>query len=259
MKKLSMLLAMSLFCISLLGMEVPNNDEFEENKFQDFSQLQEMLEQKEVKIWKALPAIGISMGKFCRLRAELRKDTIEWEEKTENKVSQETYNFVCPILQEFGLDPLNIKIISDDTLEGDACVSLESLTINEPLFNQNSEKVRRFIIGHEIQHIINEDFLTCVTIKRLLPEVYRNTLFDDSKCCIKSSCDKDHPYLQLCRFQEERADALAALKNKEYAEGFYYFAYGHLKERRDNADLGMTHPSPRDRFAMAENIFHRIY
>jgi predicted metal-dependent hydrolase len=211
------------------------------------NEVMEALKQKEIVVWNALQKIGITKEKCDQLREQSYDDYLTQIQKfcsSPIKLSQATIDFVRPIMQEFGLNEADITIAHWDVdSPAGSCDNL--LLVNEKAFNQCSEKARRFIIAHELQHIINQDHSTRSTIRDLLPKSEPET----------SKLPSEHPFLQLYRFHEERADMQAAMKSKEWAENFLAFAQEYHKCFGD-AIVAPTHPKYSERLNMAQALIN---
>jgi hypothetical protein len=244
-------------------MEVQSSDDkLIQREYSNFSQLEEALEQKEENLWKALLEAGVSKEEFFRFKAECGWHflAVGCEKiKAKEAVSQKIYNFIVPIIREFGLNPADINIICDNKLHCQAAVGYNFLLINEDLFKRSSEKENKFIIAHELQHFKYQDNLMTDIVCYLLSMQEKEKEirhFDLMGRIINPFFMRNHPYLQLCRFQEERADIKGALKNKEYAKCFLVATKELFEKNIRFADLEYTHPSLHKRLAMAQNIIN---
>ena len=116
------------------------------------------------------------------------------------------------------------------------------LFINEREFNKLSTQAQKFIIGHEIQHYLNQDCSTNYVIKRH----YRKAL---------GSLPKDHTVNKLYRFQEIRSDIKASLQSNEYTQGYVEFTQSLMKKRENS---GITHPKNSLRLSIAQELMTHI-
>ncbi len=202
------------------------------------------------KVWQALSSIGITEER-CRIvnkqRYELyTKETEKAFCKPEGEISNKTKTMINQVMLEFGVEPTDITVIATTKMLGTANACDKLLMVNEKNFSYFSEPAQKFIIGHEVQHILNKDHSTCSVIRNLLPAQEKEQLM----------LPRQHPLMQFYRFKEERADIGAAIKNEEWANN--YLAYTkEMMEIYGNVDRP-THPKSSDRLNMAQNIVDTI-
>jgi Zn-dependent protease with chaperone function len=199
------------------------------------------LKQEEANVWKELEKIGITKEKYEKAYHDYlpvyQRSDIPFSRK---RTSPETVSLITSILQEHGLNPKNISIYGYNDLSP-AAASDRVIYVNESVFNKHSKEAKRFIITHEIQHILHGDNCNRYIMERIYGK--------DTETLVK---DKTHPLLQLSRFKEMRADIKTALENKTMAQAYYAFAKEGLEKRGDTP--GATHPKNSDRLKLAERI-----
>lgn len=145
-----------------------------------------------------------------------KKSTIK---KTPKTKSPDFAQRVADVAREYNLDPSRITltittipehfISSMQGMEGENHI-LHGIEINTTRLAQLNRETQDALIAHELMHLYNYDSLESASIDELLvtnnimPEVYA-----------------DHPaYQALARFQEYRADLLAASISSERTEAF---------------------------------------
>ena len=209
--------------------------------------LQKYLEESEKASWKQLNNIGITQTACNQLKSETYtqyKNEVSkaFVKNPDAKVASPTEKFIKGILKDFSIDENSIMIVPISTTVGAAQSCDHLLFINEEVFNTFSEPARKFIIGHEAQHILNKDHSTKSIIRNLLPE-------DEQKA---RNLGHDHPVMTYSRFTEERADILTALKSEEWAQ--YYLIFTQECIEKDSEVDYPTHPAHSKRLALAQNI-----
>lgn len=157
-------------------------------------------------------------------------------EKASKRLSTKTRKIVTAIIKDFGLRPQDIPLVSWN-VDSYAAATDSALLINEELFAPLPLYVQKFLIGHELQHLIYKDTST----RYILDECYK---FSDL-------LPKNHPIPKLIRFQEIRADIQSALKGDEYLQGYRLFVEM-IAQQGENE--GLTHPKHSVRLAMANKL-----
>ena len=202
------------------------------------------LKQQEDTAWKELEKSGITRNKFEQAKSELQEEfhALDTPPADSQPVSAETESIIKEVLKEFGRNADDISIVSHD-IQAPIAASDKILFVNEKIFNQFSLESQRFVIAHEIQHMLHQDTATTFTINKL-----RNN--------DEPITDPDHPVNRFSRFREERADIETALTSKHWAENYETFAKEVTQKWGDTDDP--THPKNSERLALAHNIVNQM-
>ena len=197
------------------------------------------LERHENQVWKELEKIDINHATFietCRTYPQTHTKTKGYSNK---RVSAGNQKLIREVLTHFGFDPRQVPIIPC-TDSSPAAASDTTIYINEQLFNQLSNPAKKFVVGHEIHHMINKDNAIHAVLNQLLPKKY----------CDRSSAN--HPVNKYYRLQEKRADVQTALAGLEWAEGYTVFMQETIKRQGDNP--GISHPRNSGRLQLAKSM-----
>lgn len=196
------------------------------------------LQELEQEAWDEL---GITKEECMKIKQELYADYMQDLENIKNEyacegiVSTPTCELVQSVVDDFGLDATNLELVPWD-LESAAAATDTVFFINEEMLKQHSPEAQRFIIGHEIQHVIHQDHSTQFTLRTIGRELSIST---DS-------------FNALSRFFETRADTLTALKNDDYAHGKIKCMQKNLELLGENA--GLSHPKTSSRLQRGKQI-----
>lgn len=193
------------------------------------------------KVWTSFKTIGISKQQYDQALQNNRQKYLRSDYPNGNQpISPETRTFVQGILKEFGIDPKEITLVGWKDISP-AGASEKVMYINQEELNKYSDRAKRFVIGHEIQHILHQDNFSRYTLELMLNNQVE-----------KMGQQKDHPLCQFNRFKETRADVKTALKGKEWAEG--YLEFTKVFHKRAGNNPGITHPLIQDRIALAQEM-----
>jgi Peptidase family M48 len=189
----------------------------------------------------ALASIGATQEKREQARKKYYKEYLKSEKHAcdTKPISRKTVDSVRTIARDLGLNIHNIKILGfEDTSPAAATQTI--IYINEQCFSELSEMSKRFVIGHEIQHILHQDNFERYILENLCNEGIENIQHDHN-----------HPLCQFSRFKERRADIKTALHSDTMAQAYLEFT----KERLKSGDSrGITHPKNSDRWKLADRI-----
>ena len=161
---------------------------------------------------------------------------------TPKKVAPAIKRLILNVFKEFDVDHKKIQIISHP-IPAPIATTGKIILVNEEIFKKLSEQAQRFVIAHEIQHIINQDTSTGYLVYKLLPQEENVEGFD-------------HPAHQFSRFREERADIQTALKSLQWAENYLTFTQEIMDMWGDTDD--QTHPKNSERLELAQNIVNHM-
>jgi HD-GYP domain-containing protein (c-di-GMP phosphodiesterase class II) len=205
------------------------------------------LEKESREIQDNLAKIGVTAEKIAAYKKNYYQQYIESDQSaTPNNVAKPIQDFVHGILKDHGINPHEITLVKW-TDPSPAAATLKRIFINEKTFSELSESARRFVIGHEVQHILHEDNLTIFLIN--------NILETDIEKLAENTNNHNHPYCLYSRFIEKRADMKAALKNELYAQGYVDFLQERIKKYGDTPTG--THPLRAERLKVAQTILEQ--
>ena len=204
---------------------------------------QEKLTNHEQQIWHQITQkTGILLEdakKERRIINEHKKNAIK---TIDTSISKENRELIQNTLLEFGINPKTIQLKAygnkDSALSADDYI----IYIHEPTFNAFSIDAKKFVIAHEIQHILNQDTSMDGALWRLLGHTRK---------AIQPEIDA------LSRFTELRADVGALLHNPEYLEGGIIFFKTLLEDDGDPATI--SHPKNSQRLSVAQNMKAKLY
>ena len=184
------------------------------------------LEQEEKKVWNDVTELtGVSFDQYKALVQEFQeahnKETAELKQQLSlNKdVAPHIRAVIESVIKDLGCQPL--EIISCEYPVA-AATHGPVVFVNEEIFNTMSTLAQKFVVGHEIIHILLQD--------DEIRFVFKNKGFFTNDESLEYAMNK------LYRFQELRADMLAALTNADYARGYNEYVHNALS-RRDNEEI----------------------
>jgi hypothetical protein len=217
---------------------LPNQEILEQN-----DATSEWLNKQERQIWDHIySTTNINKQECQRLKEQRRyeyngfEEQLHKEETSTTPLSYKTRKIVTKIIQDFGLRSHEISLLSWN-VDSYAAATDSALLINEKLFAPLPLCVKKFLIGHELQHLIYKDTST----RYILDESYQSS----------DTLPKNHPIMKLFRFQEIRADIQSAVKSAEYKEGYRMFIEILAQEGENE---GITHPKHSVRLSMANKL-----
>lgn len=217
-------------------------------------QLKQELEQQEQLAWDLLRTNTKINKKECLEKqkkdySHYKKIQIEnqnYKRSHYPKLKEKTIHFVQDILQDFGLNSVNVQIVPYKGQGSPAAADDGTIFIDEQEFANFSVDACKFCIAHEIAHLQAQD-----------------ESFYESICSLakrkKTSQQKRKKALDTFRrFQEIRADMTALLQGGEkYARGAFDFFYK-LQELDGGDNPGITHPKTSKRIEIAQNICSKM-
>lgn len=197
------------------------------------------IQQEEEDFWQEIQAstgkrkkMG-QMGRSFSLPA-LSKNT----QLASPSLSPDTIAIVREVMAEFGIDENKILIRPGRATQLNGC----TLEINEERHMAKPVEQAKSVIAHELVHYVYGDCFTRVSIQSILSDgsgQYTNKVRAN--------------YNRYLRFQELRADKVAASKNIEYAKGLRNFFEALLEKCGDRG--GNSHPKTSERFAQSDRIY----
>jgi hypothetical protein len=206
-----------------------------------------LLNEQEKALWDCLKEEeGVSQKDFAYYTNLYASD---YEKKEKERVefrrrgsaSQKLRTLIRGILCEFSIDPRTITIVPYDGNEAAALTNF--IFVNEDKLKSYDEKTQRWIIAHEIIHLLKGDCLRTTILKILFEEKFK---------------DPEHVVNRMMRFEEMRADLLSSLNGKEYAEGCIGFLDKHIQEGADLHSYA-THPEYSLRLKTAQQVYDKVY
>ena len=200
---------------------VPNQT----NATKDFYQT--WLQEEEQKIWQEVAALtDVSYDQCKTLVTEFQKahdeETAQLTQqiKIDKEVSPAVKKLIEDIAKDFGIN--SIAIVSCN-YPVPAATHGPVVFVNEEIFTNIPLAAQQFVIAHEMVHIVHQDDEMRFVLKN------KNYFMNDNN-------GLDDAINKLYRFHELRADILAALTSKKYADGYVAYVKNAL-ERRDNEEI----------------------
>jgi hypothetical protein len=165
----------------------------------------------------------------------------QWRQNPGISASTEPmHRLTYEVAQAFNFNADKLRIVLNHTDNGSPAYSNDmELIIEMNLFPEFAQPVQKFIIAHELQHILQAD---CAQLRAIKKRVNQNYM-SPSQTKLFESYNK---------FQEKRADFKAALQGIEWAQGYLAFAQEGLKRCKSGA--GNLHPTWQERVAWAQDI-----
>jgi hypothetical protein len=179
-----------------------------------------------------------SMARRCKAQRTILKQ--KYAEGAQ-KASDTTVQLVHEIAQLCGLKPQEIHVVAVTMgPKNPACANVDVVSIDEKCLTTLSEHEQRYVIAHELGHIVHQDPLTLELLRGLLSSKVTDK---DEVTCVMNN---------VCRFFEERADVFSMTQGQIYAQGGVDFC----KKMDDACGLrtGWTHPKWIERYTMAQSI-----
>jgi hypothetical protein len=213
---------------------------FQQALVQPLAAVPSYVTQREAELWNTLESHGISKKEFEK-RKQAKAKAKKAVKAPKQDATPEAKKLIYHIATDYGMNPVTIQIETvTDAQACDAWVNKQTLKINEPIFTQADDQAKTFIIAHELQHIIHDDHEDRYTLGDLIVEAGIDKAMENELLN------------NFYRFQEERADALAAAKNAEYAKAYEY-CMQYFKTNYGLMD-NPEHPKLVDRIALANRI-----
>lgn len=209
------------------------------------------LQEEEAAIWKGFEAlVGITKQEcenrkkeyYPKYKALVRKLDEEYRD-TQNTITPEDAKLAQEILREFSIDPDTIALVPWKNL--DAGSTDISLYLQESPYMP--VKAKKFVITHEIAHMLNKDHST----SRILKKAYskRKDLVDSPELA--------QLLKRFAYFKELRADIIAILHSNDCLEGQIQYMEHNIECAAQDINAhehDHTHPSDTLRLAIGKNI-----
>lgn len=241
-KRIFTLLAIGITCLVYA---------FSERSDHTLSDVELALKQEHSPLWEKLEKYGITPDRIEKLIQEhqefYQKEIKKYEKQMccKEPLSAPLLKVVDEVLADFGFKSNEINILSY-TFESPAASHEHGLFINEAILGEFSLKAQRFLIAHELIHILHND-----SIRAFVIELYAR------KNPAQSLSDLLIEYSQYC---EKRADICASLKSPQYAQGYLDFMNAVLADEQADTyqDAAPSHPQDRERLEIAQNIVNMV-
>ncbi len=209
------------------------------------SLLSAKLQEIDGKIWQELGKLNITKNTLTKKSNQLQRNYLQEisVRPTRRRVKESTRQLIYETLREFDLNPEDIHVVSEE-MPSPASSTEVALYINEKTFCKHSTPAQRFIIAHEIQHILNGDSLHDFVLDRVIDEKPLNPRMANKVL---------NTYSQLV---ELRADLQAATTNSEWAQRYLIATQETLEQVGDNSSS--THPKNSERLNLARTIVNQM-
>jgi hypothetical protein len=197
--------------------------------------LKEFLEALEKNAWQHLTQAGADK-KLIDQKIEREKKSEHTVKKQVDSLSTAMKEFVHGVLRDFDVNP-NSVVLVNTTQAHPAWTHKRTIYINEPEMRKLASHSQKWLLAHELQHLITQD-----SIAR---EILKTTTRLEGRTA-------DCPLNELSRFHELRADINSASKNSDYARGYHACIQELLDAKVKNT--GTTHPKLEQRLALSNQI-----
>jgi hypothetical protein len=213
----------------------------------DQCSLTNSLEKREDDIWDLITTTtGITKEECTQLKNRQANECIKRVKRIaflQKKVlSKKTISLIEELLKQNEIDPISISLLEYNNPESAVAASISSLYINGALLEHYDEDMKKYVIQHEISHLIHEDPAMQYALERLLEK-------DALASQIKTA---------FSRFCEERADIETFLCGIDFVKGGLT-----LLEQQANIygknTTSSTHPSFEERTLLAKKIGRIFY
>lgn len=248
MKKQLLILITSVFCIGLGSLFCPKKPVNPTIKKVSPSKVAETKSYFLQRLNQEEEALHEKISREFAVDAKYLKTNFcqQWQQKpSKPQTDEHIYKLIFDVAQEynFNADRLTISVNNNDAASP-AYSTSSGLIIEMNLFKLMPETVQRFIVAHELQHILNNDTDSISIIKRSLGN--------------KPMTAAQSKLFELYnKFQEKRADFNAALQGEQWAQGYLAFAKEGLK--RCTSGAGNMHPSWSERAQWAEEMVNHMH
>lgn len=200
------------------------------------------LSKYEAEAWQKLEKIGIARQACQAFLDNLIEKPYSQEKLSKKPLSKKIKAIVAAVMSDFNIDLAMLKLQAYYS-QSEASTTHDTLFIDERGCLQHSENALRFIIAHELQHVIYNDYLMLYSIETLSQALRTDKRIVDEVIAFYS------------RFTEERADLMASLNAAVYAQGFLEFTQHCLREdSSSSAHTETSHPSHDKRLHLAHNV-----
>lgn len=168
--------------------------------------------------------------------AYFKKDNRKAVQSHKNKLSQETIKKIQAIVEECGLSNIELHLVADNAKTSPAAADTNVLYVTENLFNNLSTLEQKFVIGHELGHIVYQDTAEQSALEDMVPNRSKHTDLLSA----------------ISRFREERADVFAMNQGCDYRKGAIEFAQNY--HNKYGVQTANTHPKFIQRLTTAQAV-----
>lgn len=196
-------------------------------------------------VWDDFARFGITQELLEQYKQNNLVDDKECIEAFGDKrpLSESIVSLVKNTAQDFELNA-DLMTICAYKNEAPAAATDTAMMINENALGLYKKDVQTFIIAHELQHMIHQDYYVKCLIKNIIKDK-------------KIDWQQIEPfYNNYVRFTELRADLKAAIKNFDYAIAYVAASQQLIREQGNHGDP--MHPYPIERLQFATNIIEQM-
>jgi Zn-dependent protease with chaperone function len=210
---------------------------------------QQWLNEQEAILWQELEGVfGITKEQaeeykkawypeYLKMVEEMIK-----EDRVADQPREENKKLINSILTDLGIDPATIAIIPWNKQVAGGSFD-QTIFINETILAQMPSLVQKFIIGHEIMHIVHKDHSTSF----VLAQMRAINKIEDSPVLTQA-------LQHFGYFKEIRADLEIMLRGKEYVQGEVKLMERSLQATNGVEKESPTHPSNSLRYKLGNHL-----
>lgn len=213
------------------------------NTVDQLTDVNAQIDQRETATWQQLAHdTGVTKERCSQIQQQLectyqaRENEQPHQGLQSSGLSQKTITLVQGILTDFNIDSSSVIVMAIDENVPAYSDGHRIICINEEALTAYPNDAQKFIIAHELGHIIN-----------------RHAIQSDALESALQSHPQAHQYTQkFNKMYEMQADATAIAHSKKYAQAGMSYLTTYL-ERNGNFE-SPTHPSAHERLAVAQKI-----
>lgn len=160
------------------------------------------------------------------------------------KPSKKVVKLVHEVARDCGISPEDIEIVSvvNKLPTSAASANGNVVSIDERYFNDYPRNEQKFVLAHELCHVIQNDSCTNHVLKNTISRKAKDLTGKEREDLLKA----------VSRFQEERADAFSLSRGKEYVDGGVAFCKQMVDQFGDRT--GSYHPKWSQRLRLAQSF-----
>ncbi len=206
------------------------------------------LAHEEQQLWKELERLKITkrMISLCQKARMHEYSTCRKEienSATKKPLSQSLLELIKKVFKHYAVDIKSVAIIGYSDTKQVIIATDFQLFINEDEFLKFHPAAQEFLIAHEIQHIVHND------------DSVRYFIYNQLSPTPEQMNDPEYIVNRFYRFQEKRADMLAAIHDPHYAQGNIKL----LEPCQCQETSGISHPKESQRMAWAMDILKTVH
>lgn len=244
MKKniLTLLTVLIIITTSILLFSINKKTEVQVIDAPEMTNYAQFVEQLENDALRELQKLNITQEKLEKGFKKYKKDFENAIQIKEDKsVALPIQELVIEILKEFKLNPNEIKIVSFDH-PAPAASCQGAIFINEQRFLRHNPESQRFMIGHEIQHLLSNDSFKDFVINKLIEN--------------RDIAEKATILSNYSKIIEQIADNKTALTSPQWAQCYLQFMQESVAQ--DGNQTKTIHPQHSERLQIAQAIVNQI-